>query len=191
MNASPDVSEGGPASEAPVAEGPVAEGPVAEGPAPCAEVLASGTACRNRARHVADGRAVCGVHVRGPRGDCPVCLDGMGPRGTVRMGCGHAFHTRCLRSWFRDRALTCPTCRAVCLEGLPLLGPRTEARLRGLVRTVPPRRHAFFPAYMSAQLADPRVAAAVGAAHGALSDLTLQCFTRDIFFALVREIPHA
>lgn len=108
------------------------------------------------------------------------------------MGCGHAFHAKCLRSWFRARPLTCPMCRAVCLEGLSLVGAgRLAPKLQALTRTVPPPPRTFFPAYIIGHLECPRVRDALGLDKPQtelLVDLACECFTREFFFAKVRAM---
>lgn len=162
----------------------------------CEARLASGRACQFRAKHDHEGHRLCGVHARQRAAaaqcpECPVCLDAVSARAAARMECGHLFHSRCIRAWFRRRPLRCPMCRAVCLGGLSLLGPRLAPRLLGLTRTLPPPPRAFFPAYIISHLEDSKVAAALGADQdlaGLLVDLACECFTRDNFFAKVRAM---
>lgn len=160
----------------------------------CEARLASGRACRFRAKHEHEGHRLCGVHAHqraAAVAECPVCLDAVSKRALARMECGHVFHSRCIRAWFRRRPLRCPMCRAACLGGLCLLGPRLAPRLLGLTRTLPPPPRAFFPAYIISHLEDPKVAAALGADQdlvGLLVDLACECFTRDNFFAKVRAM---
>ena len=107
------------------------------------------------------------------------------------MECGHRFHTSCLRSWFKNRALSCPMCRAACVEGIALLGPGLGPKLHALMRTVPPPPRAFFPAYIISQLETPRVAGALKADKELVElvvDLACECFTKDIFFAKLRHL---
>lgn len=162
----------------------------------CEASLGSGAACRFAARHVYEGRLLCGVHARQRAAEascpeCPVCLDPVSKRAQARMECGHLFHGKCLRAWFRGRPLRCPMCRAVCLSGLALLGPRMAPRLLGLTRTLPPPPRAFFPAYIISHLESAKVAEALGADQDLVSllvDLACECFTRDNFFAKVRAL---
>lgn len=160
---------------------------------PCCATTAAGRPCRNKASRP-DG--MCGVH-SGDAGDasrgceCPVCLLTMRRRSTATMACGHRFHTKCLRAWFRGRALSCPLCRGVCVEGLALLGPRLAPRLQALVRTVPPPHRAFFPSYIIAQLETPGVATSLGVDKDQvelLIDLACECFTKDNFFAKIKAM---
>lgn len=161
----------------------------------CQATLARGGPCRWRATHTEDGTRLCGVHRRRNERDrqapeCPICLCTIRRRGCT-MECGHAFHRRCIHSWFRGRPLTCPMCRATCLEGLALF-PRLAAKIKALLRTVPPPPRTFFPAYMVAQLESPRVAEAlVGGDKDLLEllvDTACECFTRDNFFVKIRAM---
>lgn len=166
------------------------------GPSPgpggkCCAVLASGSPCRYAAR---DG-SLCGVHARqlAAAVECPVCLGPVKKRARASMACGHCFHARCVRAWFQRQPLTCPMCRAVCLDAasMALLGPRMAPKLLALTRTLPPPERAFFPSYMLAHLENPAVVDALGADHGMvdlLVDLACECFTSDNFFAKVRAM---
>lgn len=155
------------------------------GPGHCTATLASGKPCRYRAKGSA---GLCGVHGAACP-ECAVCLAPM--RRPAVMACGHGFHARCLRAWFKDRSLSCPLCRARCVEGLGLLGRKLAPKLMALMRTVPPPPRAFFPSYMVAQLETPHVVAALGADKDLvelLIDLACECFTRDVFFAKLRAM---
>ena len=106
------------------------------------------------------------------------------------MSCGHAFHAKCLRSWFRDRPLRCPTCRGECLEGMSLLGPRLAPRIRALMRTVPNSRR-FFPTYILSQLENPSVVAGLRLSDDSvdtLVDVACGCFTEANFFASIKRL---
>lgn len=159
----------------------------------CEATLASGACCRYRAAHQHCGERLCGLHERQRRTvvECAVCLTAVRRRGQTELACGHKFHSKCIRSWFRKRPLTCPMCRATCLEGVRLLGPRLAPRLLGLIRTLPPPPRAFFPAYIIGHLENAQVAEALGLNTEKvelLVDLSCQCFTRDNFFAKVRSL---
>lgn len=52
-------------------------------------------------------------------------------------------------------------CRARCIEGIALFGPRLAPKLHALMRTLPPAPRAFFPSYIIAQLETPHVVAAL------------------------------
>lgn len=158
----------------------------------CSGVLADGRPCRYKPR---PGSEVCGVHgnTHSPPEpvECSVCLGNMKRRRTATMACGHQFHTSCLRAWFRNRPLSCPLCRGVCLEGVALMGPRLAPRLHALMRTVPPPSRGFFPAYIISQLETPRVAKAMGLDDDLIEllvDLACECFTQTIFFAKLRAM---
>lgn len=164
----------------------------------CEATLSDGRECGFRGRHEVEGRRLCGTHrrahVRATVGvcECPVCLDVVKtPASLFETACGHRFHARCARAWFARRPLTCPMCRATCLEGMALLGPRLAPQLEGLLRTVPPPPRAFFPAYIVARLESEDVVRALGADKTLIEllvDLACECFTRDNFFAKVRGL---
>lgn len=158
----------------------------------CTATLACGRRCGFRAKGGADA---CGVHLRQRArqpGECPVCLCDIKRRAAcATMACGHTFHSRCLRSWFRGRPLTCPMCRATCVEGLALLGRRLAPKLVALTRTLPPPPRAFFPAYIIERLESPGVQDALGldkTQMELLVDLACECFTREFFFGKVRAM---
>jgi hypothetical protein len=151
-----------------------------------------GAPCRYRATREHEGERLCGVHhrQRATSVECPICLCPI-TRGRARaeMRCGHAFHSKCIRAWFRQRPLTCPMCRAACLEGMAMLGPRVSPKLQALLRTVPPPPRAFFPSYIVHHLQTPQVVASLGGDAGLVSllmDIACECFTRANFFAKVR-----
>lgn len=60
------------------------------------------------------------IHVSGPSetenmGVCPICLeqlldDGETSQKSVKIACGHVFHTPCISEWFRKN-MSCPICR--------------------------------------------------------------------------------
>lgn len=82
-------------------------------------------------------------------------------------------------------------CRGTCIEGLALLGPGLGPKLQALMRTVPPPPRAFFPSYIISQLETPRVMEALKADKELIElliDLACECFTKDIFFAKIRNI---
>lgn len=71
----------------------------------CQATTQKGVQCR---RGSAPGCTTCAQH----GGDsCPVCLLNMTGETSRTLGCGHAFHSRCLERWKRT-SNTCPMCRA-------------------------------------------------------------------------------
>lgn len=161
----------------------------------CGARLARGGECECPAtrQDPTTGRWSCGRHNRrAVCPECPICLCELGSkcRKTVT-GCGHLFHSRCLRGWVRREPLTCPMCRRTCLDTLCLLGPGLVPRLQGLVRTVPPPPDAFFPGYMRAQLESKAVVDALGCGASKLElliDIACECFTQNNFFTTVRAL---
>lgn len=66
---------------------------------------------------------------------CSVCIQPIKPSHTVRgLGCGHAFHKRCVDDWFLIASspsnLKCPLCRAPALQQPELRKPRPTPRVR-------------------------------------------------------------
>lgn len=43
-------------------------------------------------------------------GECPICFEDMKPDTVMVLPCGHEFHLKCLREWWK-RKTTCPMCR--------------------------------------------------------------------------------
>lgn len=166
----------------------------ATAPPACGAPTTRGGACRCRATSLAaDGTLRCRRHAAPPvdSEECAICLDPLGAgRRRADTPCGHPFHSKCLRAWFRKQPLTCPLCRRECLECLPLAGSTLTPRLQALVRTVPPDPHAFFPAYMRCLLERQEVAKGLGNGSGIelLVDIACECFTRENFFATVRAL---
>lgn len=160
-------------------------------PPSCGAPTSRGGACRCRASALApDGTPRCRRHA-GEIEECAICLDPLTPgRRRADTPCGHAFHSKCLRAWFRRQPLTCPLCRRECLECLPLAGAGLGARLQAMLRTVPPDPNAFFPAYMRGLLEREAVATGLGGGPGIdlLVDIACECFTRQNFFATVRAL---
>lgn len=161
----------------------------------CEAPRADGSPCTRVARHQVGERRLCGVHRRCcPDEDveCPICLSRIDTKKTMAtMGCGHSFHTSCLRAWFRDRPLTCPMCRAVCLEGMAIVGRRVAPKLHALLRTVPCPPRTFFPAYIVSHLQSPRVIESLGNDKNLvelLMDIACECFTKDNFFTKIRNM---
>jgi len=73
----------------------------------CGAQTAHGTPCRAKVNGENDH---CWVH-KGPA--CSVCLAPMTPQTNRTLGCGHAFHVRCVERWKRSCRgdPTCPMCR--------------------------------------------------------------------------------
>ena len=111
-------------------------------------------------------------------------------RASTQLSCAHVFHTRCLRRWVRRGGpVTCPLCRARCIDAAALAGPSAWDRLHAVTRTLPPPPGAFFPSYMTALLERPEVVAVVG--HDLaplLADVAGVSFTREAFFWRVRGL---
>lgn len=133
-----------------------------------------------------EGAQLCGVHrrQRASAVECPICLTAITKRARAEMGCGHVFHSKCIRAWFRRRPLTCPMCRCTCLEGMAMLGPRLAPKLQALIRTVPPPPRSFFPSYIIHHLETHHVATCLRADPtliDLLVDIASECFTRDNF----------
>lgn len=42
--------------------------------------------------------------------ECPICLE-KNETPQIKVKCGHAFHSECLKEWFSKDKLTCPYCR--------------------------------------------------------------------------------
>lgn len=160
----------------------------------CEATLATGAPCTRPGTRQHEGSRVCGVHHRQllARVECPICLLAVKKRAMAQLDCGHCFHTKCIRSWFRGRPLTCPMCRAPSLEGMCLLGGRRLApKLTALLRTVPPLPRAFFPTYIISHLEDPKIRRCLGDDKDLIElliDLACECFTKDNFFAKVRAM---
>lgn len=164
----------------------------------CQATVADGRPCRYTAKVGAPDCRLCAVHhrqraAREALQECPICLGSVDTAGAAsEMACGHAFHAKCIRAWFARRQLTCPVCRATCLEGMGLLGGRRLApKLQALLRTLPPPPRAFFPTYIVSQLECPRVQSALGvdeATAGLLIDLACESFTEAFFFAKMRAL---
>ena len=50
--------------------------------------------------------------------ECAICLAGFEPGDKVKtLPCFHRYHSRCLRTWFEQENLICPTCRFDCVNG--------------------------------------------------------------------------
>ncbi len=138
----------------------------------CTATLKSGAPCPHPAK-TADG--VCRRHARCTvMPTCPVCLETIRTRAAVHAltKCGHTFHKRCVLAWLRRRGgvLTCPVCRAPCLDELRAVRHRpVRERLAMVVRTLPPPPGAPFAVYLTGLLTTPSVQAALD-----IDDATVQ-----------------
>ena len=55
--------------------------------------------------------------------DCAICQGHFeGEDGPFFLGCGHAYHEMCIRTWF-NQSQTCPQCRFYCHLGM-IINPR-------------------------------------------------------------------
>jgi len=156
---------------------------------------ATTTACRATVRST--GRAcgyaprengMCRMHARAAEVECPVCMTPIPKRSAREMSCGHAFHARCIGRWFARGQLTCPMCRALCLEQLR---GKLSARLAKIVKTMPPSHADFFPTYIIGVLGLPSVAKALDLPDDDLQmlvELAYQSWTREMFFANLRML---
>jgi len=57
---------------------------------------------------------VCKKH-RDDQNECSICLQNISKRSEKVLGCGHSFHTKCIKRWC-ERTPCCPICRADILE---------------------------------------------------------------------------
>lgn len=99
------------------------------------------------------------------------------------------FHKKCVRAWLGRGALTCPVCRAPCIDELRSLRHSVPLKLRMVVRTLPPPPGAHFPVYIMGLLTAPPVQAALDIDDDAvqhLIDLAYAHDTADSFFARLR-----
>ena len=117
-----------------------------------------GRPCTNAAHiYREDGHYVCGVHKRGPV-ECSICLADI-RRQKKTLQCGHHFHGACIRRWFRRGTISCPMCRAPCVQDLELNGLTVGGRIRSFLRLVPCPSTTYFSAYMLALLSTPDIQA--------------------------------
>lgn len=112
--------------------------------------------CTNAAHiYREDGQYVCGVHKRAPV-ECSICLADI-RRSKKTLQCGHTFHAACVRRWFRRGTISCPMCRAPCVQDLELNGLTVGGRIRSFLRLVPCPSTTYFSAYMLALLSAPDI----------------------------------
>lgn len=160
----------------------------------CCATLQNGKPCtyRSKAEHPEHG-PLCGVHMRslGKLSECSICLADVKSRVSKQLECGHCFHRRCIKKWFGRGSLTCPLCRTVCLRELGNSHPLVSARIRHLLRIVPPPVGICFAAYMLGMLNSQPVLDALGVTveqQQLLVELAYQSFTQDIFFEYLRQL---
>ena len=160
----------------------------------CSATLRCGKPCtyRSKAQHPELG-CLCGVHLRsaGKHAECSICLADVNARVAKQLECGHCFHRRCIKRWFGRGSLTCPLCRAICFSELGSSHPLVSARIRHLVRIVPPPAGVCFAAYILGMLNSPPVLEALdltGEQQQLLVELAYQSFTQEIFFEYLRQL---
>ncbi len=59
-------------------------------------------------RIVKNGEEHCSVHKA--HGECPICLDEIKGHTKYITSCGHIFHKKCAKVWFKSNS-SCPMCR--------------------------------------------------------------------------------
>jgi len=127
----------------------------------CNALLRSGKPCQSSGKYDApNGMRLCGRHIRtSTHEDCSVCLTEIQSKASCKVlsKCGHAFHTRCIRTWLRRGVMTCPVCRAPCIAELRDVRGSITNKLQMLIRTLPPPPGTFFPAYVIGMLTSPPV----------------------------------
>lgn len=154
----------------------------------CCAITRAGAPCRNRSKatHPEHG-PLCGVHMRSAlrQVECAICMCAVRAPTRKSLGCGHTFHRRCIKKWFSRGSLTCPMCRATCLEELASGNQRISARLRHVLRLLPCPANVCFPAYIALLLNADELRRAVGISpqeHQLLVEITFQSFTQEHFF---------
>ena len=79
----------------------------------CEATCRSGCRCMNKARIEGDNKKkLCMKHfnVMKQNDDCIICYEGMTPSTSIKLECGHFFHTTCIEIWSEHNE-TCPVCR--------------------------------------------------------------------------------
>lgn len=163
-------------------------------PAVCQATLRDGRSCERKSKgeHPEHG-PLCGVHMRCAlrQKECSICLGVVNARSAKQLGCGHCFHRRCIKKWFGRGSLTCPLCREVCLGELSSSNPLISARIRHLLRMLPPPPSICFAAYMLGLLNSPPILEALGVTadqQQLLVELAYQSFTQHHFFEYLRQL---
>jgi hypothetical protein len=75
----------------------------------------TGKQCPNLHKCCHNGQHVCKLHLNQLKlneDPCSVCMDEMTRQTTLKLGCGHMFHTNCMIQWGKQGKDTCPLCRA-------------------------------------------------------------------------------
>lgn len=75
----------------------------------------TGRQCPNVYRYNHNGQNVCKLHLNHLKlkeDPCCVCMEEMTRPTTLKLGCGHMFHTDCMIKWGQQGKDTCPMCRA-------------------------------------------------------------------------------
>ena len=160
----------------------------------CCAIMRTGQPCgyKSKGEHPELG-PLCGIHHRcaaAPKPECSICLaECTKPRQCKALECGHVFHKRCIKRWFGRGSLTCPMCRAVCLNELGSAHALLSARVRHLLRVLPRPPNVCFAAYMLGLLNSEPVVQALGVSveeQQLLVELAFQSFTQVHFFEYMR-----
>lgn len=173
----------------------------------CSALKKCGVPCTYRAKYDDDeGRRVCGVHK--PRNvppppppavvtnleTCCICLANIASKKSCKSlkKCGHTFHGACIATWFRQGGvMTCPMCRAPCIEELSTRTRALSRKMSVLLRTVPSPHGGFFPAHIIALLESPDVVEALAISDDTrqlLVEIAYQTFTETNFFSMMRHL---
>ena len=80
----------------------------------CQAVCKSGKTCNNYRKVLFEGKSLCTNHyniLRMKEDTCAICFDSMTKATSLKVGCGHFFHTKCLTKWAEQGKDTFPMCR--------------------------------------------------------------------------------
>ena len=68
--------------------------------------------CKNMAKFFEDDKSLCTKHYRQYKSHeaCCICMDDMTSSTSMKLDCGHYFHTSCLQNWATQQE-SCPMCR--------------------------------------------------------------------------------